>query len=144
MTKNSPKLDRKKGLYLKHVETKGRGVFCAFDIRAGETLEISPCILLNERSTSLVDRTILGNYTFVAGTLSKEARKKASIKKASDASSIIMGIMSFCNHGEKPNAEVLWEEVGGTLYHTLRATRKIPKHTEICTTYGAGWFEDRK
>jgi SET domain-containing protein len=55
-----------------------------------------------------------------------------------------MGLMSYCNHSEKPNAEIVWEEKLGTVYHTLQVTRDIPKHTEICTSYGAGWFDDRK
>ena len=55
-----------------------------------------------------------------------------------------MGVISYCNHSEDPNAEVQWEEHDGTLYHLVKALRRIPKNTEICTTYGDGWFDDRK
>jgi hypothetical protein len=143
MVKKKIKLDRKKGLYLKAVGIKGRGVFCTGDIAAGEVLEVTPAVILNEAATRHVDETILINYTFQVGGLSKTLRKKSRIKKAGLCSSVIMGIATFCNHAEEPNAEILWDEQDGTVYHFLKATRAIPKNTEICTTYGPGWFDDR-
>lgn len=144
MPKKHPKLNRKKGLYLKDTKTtKGRGVFCVQDIRKGEILEITPAILLNEKDTHYVDKTFLLNYTFTAGNVSKRLRKLAGLKNKGKASSVIMGIATFCNHSEEPNAEVLYEEKQGTLYHYLQATKRIPKNTEICTSYGSGWFDDR-
>lgn len=139
-----PSLDRKKGLYLKRVARKGRGVFCKSAIRKGEVLEITPAVVLNERATARADKTILGDYTFVTGGISKRQREKAGVKKPDNASSVVMGIMSFCNHGRAPNAEISWAEMGGTLYYILKAIRDIPKNAEICTTYGEGWFRDRK
>ncbi|MCE9508257.1 MAG: SET domain-containing protein-lysine N-methyltransferase [Alphaproteobacteria bacterium] len=142
--KKSIRLERKKGLYLKDVGGKGRGVFCAHNIAAGEELEITPALLLNEAATKHADQTILVNYTFITGKISKRLRDRAHIKKTDRCSSVIMGVASFCNHTDTPNAEILWEEQNGTLYHTLQATRPIPKNTEICTTYGDGWFENRE
>ena len=144
MSKKKTLLGRKKGLYLRDTGVSGRGVFCAEDIRKGEILEVTPALLLNEGETKLIDKTMLFNYTFVAGALSKRVRERAHIKNSKNCSCVIMGIISFCNHSDKPNAEVLWEEEDGTLYHSIRATRPIPKNTEICTSYGAGWFDDRK
>lgn len=143
MANKKIKLDRKKGLYLKDVGHKGRGVFCTDDIAPGSVLEVSPSIVLNETATRDIDKTILVNYTFVTGSISKRLQKQLHIKKTGNCSSVIMGVASFCNHGEKPNAEIIWEEQDGTIYHTLKATRRIPKGTEICTTYGRGWFKDR-
>lgn len=137
-------LDRKKGLYLRHVEGKGRGVFCVAPIKKGEVLEVTPTIILNERATDRVDSTILANYTFQLGAVSKTLRREAGAKKMSGCSGVIMGIISYFNHSETPNAEVQWEEHGGTLYHQVVAIKNIPKDTEICTSYGRGWFEDRK
>lgn len=57
-TKKTTFLDRKDGLYLKHTEAKGRGVFCATAIRKGELLETTPAIVLNTRATHHVDKTI--------------------------------------------------------------------------------------
>lgn len=137
-------LPRKEGLYLKHTGgVKGRGVFCTKAIKKGEVLEVTPALLLNETETDAVDDTHLVNYTFVTGTISAKLRKKAGIQDTDSASSVLLGVMTFCNHDEHPNAEIQWEEEDGTVYYTLVATRSIPKNTEICTTYGDGWFEDR-
>lgn len=143
-SKKIPSLDRKKGLYLKHVGAKGRGVFCRTAIKPGEVLEIAPAVILNQSATRHADKTILLNYTFMVGNVSKSQRHRARLKKTGKASCVIMGIMSFCNHGERPNAEILWEERAGTLYYILEATKPIPKNTEICTVYGENWFEDRE
>jgi SET domain-containing protein len=136
-------LERKKGLYLREAGVKGRGVFCTHDIAPGTALEVSPAVILNDSATAHVDKTILVNYTFETGHFSKRLRERLHIKKTGRCSSVIMGIASFCNHGEKPNAEIVWEERGGTVYYSLVATRRIPKNTEICTSYGEGWFDDR-
>jgi uncharacterized protein len=141
--KQPPDLDRKQGLYLKQVEGKGRGVFCRRPIASGQVLETTPAIILNEAGTRLADKTALLNYTFIMGSLSKTLRKRAQVKNPAKASSVIMGIMAFCNHSEEPNAEILWDEQDGTLYYILQATKNIPKNTEICTSYGEEWFEDR-
>ena len=137
-------LRRKEGLYLKDAGTKGRGVFCTHAIRKGEELEVTPSLLLNEEATGHLDETILVDYAFKTGPVSKRQRRQAGIKKIAACCNVIMGIASFCNHSENPNAEIVWEEVDGTIYHTLQATRAIPKNAEICTVYGEGWFEDRK
>ena len=141
--KKNPNLERKKGLYLKHVGHKGRGVFSRTAIKRGEVLEMTPAVILNNAATKLTDKTILNNYDFIIGNISKAMRKAAGVKDVRDASCVIMGLMTFCNHDEEPNAEILWEEIDGTLYYSLHATRAIPKNTEICTTYGSTWFKDR-
>jgi len=142
--KNAPRLDRKKGLYLKDAGPKGRGVFCHGDIKKGEELEVTPAVILNERQTGIVDRTPLQQYTFVVGKVSQKIRKHLGLRDHANASAVIMGLMTFCNHSRKPNAEIVWEEHGGTIYYTLQSTRRIPKGDEICTSYGNGWFKQRK
>ena len=136
-------LTRRSGLYLKKCGHKGRGVFCTGKIKAGEVLEVAPSVILNEAATGHADKTILVNYTFITGGIPKNIRERAHIRRSDLASIVIMGIASFCNHAENPNAEILWEAHKGTLYYTLKATRPIPRGTEICTTYGDGWFDDR-
>ena len=138
-----PALRRKEGLYLDNAGHKGRGVFCKTAIKRGEILEVTPALVLNEKATTLADKTALLNYTFIIGGISKAQRKRAGMKNSGKASAVVMGILSFCNHGEEPNAEILWEERAGTLYYLLRATKNIPKRTEICTTYGDDWFKER-
>lgn len=139
-----PDLHRRKGLYLKRVPRKGRGVFCRSAIKKGETLEVTPAVVLGPRATTYADKTLLENYTFVVGDISARQKKRAGIAgKSANASAVVFGILTFCNHGEEPNAEIEWEERGDTVYYTLKATRDIPKNTEICTSYGNGWFADR-
>ena len=138
-------LDRKANLYLKDTATKGRGVFCTDDIVFGEEIEITPALILKESDNRKAEKTILLNYVFTTGDISKEMQKNAGIKKLDNTSCIVMGIGSYCNHDdENPNAEIIWEEHNGTLYYTLRATDNIPAGTEICTSYGEGWFDDRQ
>ncbi len=144
MSKKKIKLDRKPGLYLKDTGHKGRGVFCTQDIRKGEILEVTPTIILNKSASEAIEDTILGNYVFQIGAISKAHRKQLGITDISKCCGVIMGIISYFNHAEKPNAGVEWEEHDGTLYHQVRALKNIPKNTEICTTYGGGWFKDRK
>lgn len=138
------RLIRKPGLHLKDVGHKGRGVFCVTDIKKGETLELSPALLLDDKDTSRIDSTILSNYVFVIGNVSKAVKKAVKIKKTDDCSAVIMGVASFCNHDAHPNATIEWEETDGTLYYTLKAIRPIKKNQEICTSYGETWFRDRK
>lgn len=137
-------LDRKKGLYLDMVEGKWRGVFCHTAIRKGEEIEATPTIVLNEKETMLMQKTIMRDYIFSLGKISKKMRERVHIKDYKEASTIIMGVASYCNHDEKPNAQLYWEERDGTLYHVLTALKDIPKNTEICTSYGGNWFEDRE
>ena len=144
LAQKQPMLVRKEGLYLQDTAEKGRGVFCIHDIAAGETLEVTPALILDETATTHADKTILANYTFATGSVSKNLRQKLQLKSPANASSVVMGIQSFCNHSETPNAEIEWEERDGTVYHILKATRKIPKNTEICTSYGPEWFAERE
>ncbi len=137
-------LDRKAGLYLKQTATKGRGVFCVSDIAEDEILEVTPAILLDKAATAHVDKTILHDYKFTVGALSKKLSKLFRIDDPDKSCCMIMGIMTYCNHDEHPNANIFWEEYEGTAYHFLEATRPIPKNTEICTTYGEGWFDERR
>lgn len=141
--KNAPALNRKQGLYLKPAGKKGRGLFCRQKIKKGEVLETTPALILDTKATNLAGPTIINDYTFMIGEISKPAQKRARITNLANASAIVMGILAYCNHDEAPNAEIVWEEQGQTLYYILRATKDIPKHTEICTSYGEGWFEDR-
>lgn len=142
-TRESYSLSRKKGLYLKQTAAKGRGVFCAGDIEEGEILEIAPALLLDARATAQADKTILYDYKFKLGALSRPQRALLGIDKPEKSCCIVMGLMAFCNHDERPNADIYWEEDDGTVYHFLEATKDIPRHTEICTNYGRGWFAKR-
>ena len=81
---------------------------------------------------------------FQIGGISKALRTQLKLKDVKKCTGVIMGIISYFNHDNKPNAEVEWEEYNGTLYHYVKALRNIPKDTEICTSYGKIWFKDRE
>lgn len=136
-------LDRKPGLYLKHVEGKGRGLFCMYPIREGEELEVTPAMILNETASQHTEPTILRDYVFKIGDVSEEFLDDNDVSDADETTCVVMGIASYCNDDVNYNAEVVYQEEDGTLYYTLQATRDIPPHTEICTSYGESWFEDR-
>lgn len=136
-------LNRKSGLYLKDTGAKGRGVFCTTAIKKGEQLEVTPALLMGDAATDHIDKTLLMNYAFSTGKISADARKLAQLKKSEYSCAIVMGIQSFCNHSESPNAEISWEEEDGSVYYVLEATKAIPAHTEICTSYGDDWLKDR-
>ena len=137
-------LDRKPGLYLKETPSKGRGLFCETDIEKGEELETTPALILNEKQHKRIEDTLLHDYVFGIDDLTKDLRRKHGVKNLEDASCVVMGIASFANHDENPNAEVVWEIEDGSLYYSLQATRDIPAGTEICTSYGETWFSDRE
>ncbi len=142
--KNAPLLARKPGLYLNDsADKEGNGLFCQSDIAADEVLETTPAIILNDVQSKHLYKTILWDYVFRFGALTKKLRDKAKVKKIADSSCVVMGIASYCNSDKKPNAEVTWDEINGVLYYSLRALKHIPKNTEICTTYGGDWFASR-
>lgn len=136
-------LDRKPGLYLRHTDKKGRGLFCMYPIKAGEELEVTPAIILNEVATPNVEPTILRDYVFKIGDVSDDMLHDNTVGNADETSCVVMGIASYCNDDVDYNAEVVYEEHDGTLYYTLQAVKDIPPHTEICTSYGDNWFQDR-
>lgn len=137
-------LERKSGLYLKITPEKGRGVYCKNAIKKGEEIEANPTLVLNEKETVNLQKTIMRDYIFTLGKISKKMQARVGIKNVDDACCLITGVATYCNHDDNKNAEILWEERDGTLYHVLQATRDIPKNTEICTSYGEGWFDKRK
>lgn len=137
-------LDRKPGLYLQDTPNKGRGLFCRSDIKQGEELETTPAIILNEKENERAEKTLLRDYVFGLQELSKPAQMKRRVRDIENSACVVMGIASYANHDENPNAEVVWEERDGNLYYTLQALKDIPAGTEICTSYGETWFADRE
>jgi SET domain-containing protein len=143
-TTKPPRLNRREGLYLKNTKTKGRGVFCTKRIKKDEEIEMTSSIVLNERETELIQKTIMRDYIFTLGKISKSIKERTKVKDTDEGSCIITGMMTYCNHDEEPNAQIVWEEKGGSVYHTLIALKNIPANTEICTSYGTDWFKGRK
>ena len=137
-------LDRRKNLYLNTVIDKGLGVFCYGDIKAGEVLEVTPVKLFNEADTAQLAKTVLMDYCFSAAILPPSHLARFGIRAPEQASALIMGMASYCNHLSVPNAKTEFQTEGLTTLCTLMALKDIPKDTEISISYGIAWFGSRK
>ncbi len=132
------------GLYLNTVMDKGRGLFCADDIKAGEVLEVTPVMVFPEKDTPLLAATLLRDYCFSAAALPEAHLARFGIADPSKAIALIMGMASYCNHLSVPNAETQFKVEGLTTLCSLIAVKDIPKDHEICINYGIAWFGSRK
>lgn len=117
-------------------DNKGRGVFAAQPIQAGETIEICPVIICPTNQRQHLDPTILYDYYFLWGNNDLE-------------SAIALGYGSIYNHSYQPNAEYLMNFKNKTIQFT--AILPIPAHHEITINYNADhetekplWFHQKK
>jgi SET domain-containing protein len=81
------------GLYIAHTPLRGRGVFSARAVTAGDTIELCPVIVLPPADLPLIHRSALHDYYFLWG----EGRDRAAIA---------LGFGSLYNHSSRPNAEI--------------------------------------
>ena len=132
------------GLYLQNLPAKGRGVFCAEDVKAGDVLEVAPLLIFNESDTAQFANTLVHDYYFTTSTLPQEMTARAGVKDAQKGSFLVMGISSFCNHLLDPNAKASTAGEYSTVFYKLTALKDIPKDTEICINYGISWFAARR
>ena len=135
---------RHEGLYLAPVANKGRGVFCADDIKAGDVIETSPIIIVGEVDAEKLSDTMLRDYVFSASKLPSSVYKREYITDPKKASVLVMGVASFCNGRRDPNAELDLMKGHFAAYYQLKARKDIPKDTEICVSYGLWWFVTHK
>jgi len=137
-------LFRRADLYLSLVPGKGRGVFCANAILAGEIIEIAPVMTFNEADWAVLGDTIIGEYAFSAAQLPEEIVARAGILRADKAACFVMGITSYCNHRTQPNTVCGIENEYHTALFVLRAQQDIAPGEEICINYGLGWFTTKR
>lgn len=134
-------LYRRNGIYMKAVPSKGRGLFCHEDIKAGELIEIAPVLILSENETSCIIPTILRDYAFNPKGLPIPPAMAAelNIQDFDKASCLLMGVGSFCNHLVHPNAARENAGDSDTPMYRLKAIQDIPAGTEITINYGIAW-----
>lgn len=108
------------GLYILSNEAKQRCVYCAENIKEGSIIEVCPVIIINEKDTPLVHRTILHDYYFMW-----------DLEVGSSA--IALGYGSIYNHSNTPNAA--FENVIESKEVRFYALKDIPAGTEIQTNY---------
>lgn len=118
------------GLQLRKVGRKGRGVFAAGPIGAGELLETVPTVELNRHDTETIIGTTVDDYYFA-----HPADPEGGL--------LVLGLSSLLNHSDAPNAETTarHEEGVGWLIE-LRALRDIGAGEELTRRYACElWFE---
>ena len=109
---------------------KGRGVFAAAPIAAGELLESAPTVELGRHDTDTIAGTILDNYYFA-----HPADPEGGL--------LVLGLSSLVNHADRPNAETTSRHVEGVGWLLeLRALRAIAPGEELTRRYDCDlWFE---
>ena len=84
------------GLYIAHIETKGRSVFTAQNIQPGEVIEVCPVIMIPPEDTDRLHNSSLHDYYFIW-------------PDNSGSTCIALGYGSIYNHSSKPNADVTFD-----------------------------------
>jgi hypothetical protein len=139
MTDSIAPFERLAGMYTKIIPGKGHGVFCQNDIASGAVIESAPGLVITGTDLPLIDQSFLYNYYFSAKRLPDYALTGLGIVDKEKAGLLGLGLLSLCNHADKPNAEVLKEAERGRAILTLKALRSIPAEEEITISYGPNW-----
>ncbi len=109
---------------------RGRGLFAAAPIAAGEVIERACTVYIDAQQALSLDRMLpLGDFYF-QHPLSKEEGL------------MVLGQASLCNHADEPNADVRFEEGGNCGWvAVLHALRDIGAGQEITYRYRCPlWF----
>lgn len=115
---------------LRAVDRKGRGVFAAAPIAAGELLETAASVVLDRKDTEMVVGTTTDNYYFAHPT-------------DPDGGLLVFGLSSLLNHSDSPNVETRPRQEGGLGWLIdLWALRDIAQGEELTRRYACElWFE---
>lgn len=117
-------------LELRAIERKGRGVFAAAPIAAGELLETSASVALARKDTETILGTTLDNYYFAHPA-------------DPDGGLLVLGLSSLLNHSDAPNVETRSRHEDGVGWLVdLRALREISPGEELTRRYACElWFD---
>lgn len=120
-------------IYVADAPGKGKGVFAAHPIKAGDVIEICPVLVLPETDCPLIDKTKLYDYYFIWGD-------------EQNLIAIALGYGSLYNHSYTPNAEYDADYEQNTL--TFICHKDIDTNEEITVNYNCDtddetpvWFE---
>jgi uncharacterized protein len=121
------------GVYWGDAGGRGRGVFAAHGVAAGETIECSPCIGFAEHEWKRLERTVLDDYAFLWGD-------------DLEAGALPLGYGALYNHSFECNACYVRRFALGTM--DFVAVRDIAAGEEIRTNYNRNpanlspvWFD---
>ncbi|MGA8053120.1 MAG: SET domain-containing protein-lysine N-methyltransferase [Burkholderiales bacterium] len=113
---------------LKNAGRRGKGVFAQRRFRAGDVIERAPVLVLSDADWKRVRKTRLFDYAFCWG-------------EDGELAAIAMGLGSYYNHDEAPNARSLEKPDEGVL--EFIALRDIAPGEEIVIDY-TGAYEDAR
>lgn len=114
----NPKSAQFKRIYVQETDNKGRGVFAAEDIKAGETIEEAPVIILPE---DLLSKYPITHYYFHWNHLNQRA------------GALALGYGSIYNHSYQPNAR--YKQIYEYKTILFIALRDIKNGEEITVNY---------
>ena len=109
---------------------RGRGLFAAVPIAAGEAIERACTVYIDATQAKALDRMLpLGDFYF-------------QHPLAPDEGLMVLGLASLCNHADDPNADVRFEDGGACGWiAVLHALRDIEQGAEITYRYRCPlWF----
>jgi uncharacterized protein len=111
-------------------QKKGRGIFARTPFAAGALIEAAPIILIPASECPAVDRTILHDYYF----------HWDGDPDGAGSGALGLGLLSLCNHSQRPNARVRRNFPWNTL--DLIALAPIAAGDEITIDYNCLlWFD---
>ena len=126
-------MDRIPGLFIAHIESKGRGVFTAVEINKGDLIEVCPVIVIPKAELQIIHKTCLHDYYFLWG-------------KNLDQCAIALGYGSIYNHAVSANANFILDLVNNTI--DIECIKNIGPGEEILLNYHGEdgnrdklWFE---
>ncbi|OWY22254.1 SET domain-containing protein [Sphingobacteriales bacterium UPWRP_1] len=114
-------------IYVNISPGKGRGVFAAHPLKAGEIIEICPVLVLPPNNRPQIDNTKLYDYYFLWGEDQSEI-------------AIALGYGSLYNHSYQPNAEYEADYDSNTL--TFICYKDIDADEEITVNYNCDTDDD--
>lgn len=117
---------------IRTLDGRGRGIFARQAIAGGTVIEAAPVVIVPAAECALLDRTIVHDYYFHwDGDPDGKGR-----------GAVGLGLVSLCNHSNRPRARVNRNFARGTL--DLIAIDDIEPGAEITIDYGCElWFEPR-
>ena len=108
------------GLFVKEIESKGKGVFTNEDIQEGDLIEVCNIIAIPSHEVPILHRTVLHDYYFSWGD-------------GMDEAVIALGLGSIYNHAVDSNADFILDFEHNTI--DIVAISDIKKGEEITLNY---------
>lgn len=113
------------GIYIKHTEDKGNGVFTQNALPVGTVVEISPVIVMSAEDRKLLDQTLMHDYIF---EWEPGGENKCCVAQ---------GYISVYNHSDSANCEYFMDYSSNTM--SVKTIRDIAAGEELTVNYNGDW-----